>query len=111
MKRKIVCLIIAAVASLSFVGCSKQYENPAPSDNEAASAEVGDRIGRFVILEDEGKYIDEFCTIHHQYLAYDKDTYIVYVYDISSGVSISPYYCMDINNEPVISVYYDGIWE
>ena len=44
-------------------------------------------------------------------LCYDKDTKIIYMYssnptrDYSNTVSYSPYYVMDINNNPTIGTY------
>lgn len=77
---------------------------------------VGGQNGKFTILEYEGRYSDEVGMTHYQYLVYDKDTYIIYIYEVCSGfykgaTSISPYYCMNADNEPEIAVYWDGTEE
>lgn len=83
-------------------------------DFHCNSAEVEETImndaGRFKILEEQGEYRDCYYRSHRQYLVYDEATYIIYIYDVSSyGASISPYYCMNADNEPEIAVYWDGM--
>lgn len=80
--------------------------------NSAEAEEIMmNNLGRFKVLEKQGEYQDSYYHLHRQYLVYDEATYIIYVYDVSSygGVSISPYYCMNADNEPEIAVYWDGM--
>lgn len=104
-------MILAAALVLGCTGCGKSY-----ATKTAAEKNVGRQLGNFIIFEDTGYYNDEWGTRHHQYLVYDKVTYVIYIYEIEnayyrSGVSISPYYCLNDDNEPVVAVYCDGIEE
>lgn len=102
MKKRILALTLAVGIAFGCVGCvgDGTYEPDA-------------QFGRFKVLEEQGKYYDGFLYKHYQYLVYDKDTYIIYVYDegVRGSVSISPYYCMNADNEPEIAVYWDGMEE
>lgn len=91
-------IVLLALICCLLCGCSM-------TDNEQA-----EKFGRFCVLEYQGQYFDDMEHRHYQYLVYDEATYIIYVYDIAKdGVSISPYYCMNADNEPEIAVYWDGM--
>ena len=69
-----------------------------------------EKYGRFIPIEEGDQYYDNFGRKHYQTLVYDKDTKIIYIYDLSTspysgGVTISPFYCMNSNDEPVIAVF------
>lgn len=104
MKKKFLALILGISIAFGSTGCSDYiYEG----------IEVKE-LGRFIVLEKEGSYTDNYGLDHIQYLVYDKDTYIIYIYDSYSGyyrggVSISPFYCMNADNEPEIAVYWEGM--
>lgn len=109
MKKRILALILGIGICLNFTGCN-YYEVKTSEEN------IDGQTGRFVILEDEGTYLDEYKIKHHQYLVYDKDTYIIYIYEAvhgmnRGGVSISPFYCMNSDNEPEVAVYWEGMEE
>lgn len=105
MKKKFLALILGVSIAFGCTGCS---------DNIYTGTKV-EKLGRLIVLEEEGSYRDNYGLNHVQYLAYDKDTYIIYIYDSCSsgsykgGVSISPFYCMNANNEPEIAVYWEGM--
>lgn len=110
MKRFLITMIITC--GLFMTGCS-YYET---ETSETSVENINGQIGRFIILESEGTYLDKNSMEHTQYLVYDKDTYIIYIYDVYNGyyrggASISPYYCMNADNEPEIAVYWDGMEE
>lgn len=112
MKKKLIGILLAATIIIGCTGCS----STSYITNDSTDENVGGQLGNFIILEDTGHYNDEWGTCHHQYLVYDKVTYVIYIYDIEnayyrSGVSISPYYCLNGDNEPVVAVYYDGMEE
>ena len=98
MRKRILILTLGIGIALGCTGCSHKAD---------------DQLGRFKVLEKQGEYYDAYYSKHYQYLVYDKDTYIIYVYDegIHGSVSISPYYCMNADNEPEIAVYWDGMGE
>lgn len=111
MKYKIINALILGGLLIGFVGSVFHRREPQDFKN-------GETLGRFIVLEKEGTYEDAFSVTHHQYLVYDKDTYIIYTYDImgqtsqyEGSFSITPFYCMNENNEPEIAVYWDGMEE
>lgn len=109
MKKRILVLTLGISICLGVAGCGS-YRTKISEKN------IGGQIGRFIILEDEGTYYDEYNMKHHQYLVYDKDTYVIYIYEVDdgyyrAGTSLSPFYCMNSNNEPEIAVYWEGMEE
>ncbi len=110
MKKRILALALGISICFGLAGCNYN-EIEVPEEN------INDQIGRFTILEDEGTYLDDHNSEHHQYLVYDNATYIIYVYEIcrghygGNGTSLSPFYCMNENNEPEVAVYWEGMEE
>ena len=106
-----ICLILGLLTA--WIGVTLSVFRDFGHNNIKTAEEINvDSFGRFKILEEQGRYEDEWSNSHIQYLVYDEATYIIYVYDITSegqGVSISPYYCMNVDNEPEIAVYWDGM--
>ena len=102
MKKKIYVLLIAVFLVFSASSCEKTTID----ENEVEHPV----FGRFITLSEE-KYYDDVGAMrkyHYQYIAYDKDTKIMYVIDRGGPeISISPFYVMNSKNEPVIGVY-DG---
>ena len=95
MKKKI-CILFVGVF-LIFSGCGKTS-----IDENGIEHPV---FGRFITLSEE-EYDDAAGYCHYQYIAYDKDTKIMYMIDMfSHGISISPFYVMNSEHEPVIGVY------
>lgn len=100
MKKKIAALLGIILLSFNLFGCGKTI-----TTEDGVERHV---YGRFIEL-DCNSFDDEVGIEHRQHLVYDKDTKIIYIYEtyggIYGGVSISPYYVMDTNNNPVIAVY------
>jgi len=97
MKKKIAALLGITLLSFNLFGCGKTIVTEDGVERYT--------YGRFIELE-SNTFVDRSATGHIQNLVYDKDTKIIYIYDIgASGVAISPYYVMDTNNDPVIAVY------
>ena len=100
MKKKIAALLGITLLSFNLFGCGKTI-----TTEDGVERHV---YGRSIEL-DCNSFDDEAGTGHLQHLVYDKDTKIIYIYEtcggIYGGVSISPYYVMDTNNNPVIAVY------
>lgn len=97
MKKKICVLLIGVFLMFSAFGCGKTA-----IDENGIEHPV---FGRFITLNEE-EYYDKSGKHHLQYIAYDKDTKIMYIIDSRSyGISISPFYVMNSENEPVIGVY------
>lgn len=97
MKKKIYVLLVGVFLMFSAFGCGKTA-----IDENGIEHPV---FGRFITLSEE-KYCDNAGNYHCQYIAYDKDTKIMYIIDSRSyGISISPFYVMNSENEPVIGVY------
>ena len=97
MKKKIAALLGITLLSFNLFGCGKTI-----TTEDGVERHV---YGRFIEL-DCNSFRDEVNNRHFQHLVYDKDTKIIYIYETCSGdYSISPYYVMDANNNPVIAVY------
>ena len=100
MKKKIAALLVITLLSFNLFGCGKTI-----TTEDGVERHI---YGRFIEL-DCNSFRDEATTRHFQHLVYDKDTKIIYIYEICGGnyggVSISPYYVMDANNNPVIAIY------
>lgn len=100
MKKKIAALLGITLLSFNLFGCGKTI-----TTEDGVERHV---YGRFIEL-DCNSFDDEAGSGHLQHLVYDKDTKIIYIYEtcggVYGGVSISPYYVMDANNNPVIAVY------
>lgn len=97
MKKKIVALLGIILLSFNLFGCGKTVITEDGVERNT--------YGRFIELESNA-FTDRNGTGHIQNLVYDKDTKIIYIYDIGAGgVAISPYYVMDTNNNPIIAVY------
>ena len=97
MKKKICVLLCGLALILGIVGCGKTVVDETGVAHEA--------FGRFVVISEEN-YWDNDGNAHSQYITYDKDTKIMYIVD--TGIykfSITPFYVMNENNEPVIGVY------
>lgn len=109
MKKRILALALGISICFGLAGCGH-------NETEASEENIDGQIGRFTILEDEGTYTDEYDGIHHQYLVYDNATYVIYVYEVcrssyTKGTSLSPFYCMNEDNEPEVAVYWEGMEE
>lgn len=110
--------ILAIIYIISLGGYLITKDNPAiETQNESSNytfltlppVKEGEIVGRFIILSDEGEINANYYT-YHQYLVYDKDTYIIYIYELGSyHTAISPYYCLDENDNPQIAVYREGL--
>lgn len=97
MKRKLYALFIGLLMMCSIVGCGETAID--------ANGIEHPLFGRFITLNEE-EYYDKAGNYHRQYIAYDKDTKIMYIIDNPGyGISISPFYVMNSENEPVIGVY------
>lgn len=115
---KKIMFILAIIYIISLGGYLITKDNPAiETQNESSNytfltlppVKEGEIVGRFIILSDEGEINANYYT-YHQYLVYDKDTYIIYIYELGSyHISISPYYCLDENDNPQIAVYREGL--
>lgn len=105
MKKKIVALLISIGIVCNLTGCG---ETIAITNEDGVVTEYN-LYGRFVEL-DRVEYYDTLGNHHYQSICYDKDTKIMYVIDNRSyGVSISPFYVMNTENEPVIGVYTEAM--
>ena len=110
MKKRILALVLGIGICFGVTGCTHYV-------TETSEENINGNLGRFTILEDEGTYFDEYDIKHHQYLVYDNATYVIYVYEVcdsvwrgkTCGTSLSPFYCMNENNEPEIAVYWEGM--
>lgn len=99
MKRKIYSLLCGLIIVFSLTGCRK---NTVAIDSNGIKHPT---FGRFITLSEE-EYHDLHGNWHQQFIAYDKDTKIMYIIDIGNyKLSISPFYVMNNENEPVIGVY------
>lgn len=99
MKKKIVTLLCSLIIMFSLTGCEK---NTAAIDSNGIAHPT---FGRFITLNEES-YNDLHGNWHQQFIAYDKDTKIMYIIEIGHHrFSISPFYVMNNENEPVIGVY------
>lgn len=97
MKRKLCALFCGLLMMCSIVGCGKTAIDANGIEHPV--------FGRFITLNEE-EYYDNTGNHHYQYIAYDKDTKIMYIIDSRSyGISISPFYVMNSENEPVIGIY------
>ena len=97
MKKKMCALLCGLILILGVAGCGKTVVNEAGVECEA--------FGRFVIISEEN-YWDNSGNSHSQYITYDKDTKIMYIIDTRlNSFSITPFYVMNEDNEPVIGVY------
>lgn len=104
MKKRILPLIaVAAFLVTGIPGCTFK--------EATESLDPGTQFGRFIVLEDEGSYRQDEDIICYEYLVYDVDTYIIYIYTWtqSGGASLSPFYCMNDEDEPEIAIYWDGM--
>lgn len=115
MKKKLFLSTVMLLSTLLLSACGASLSeidttNILPSVQETVNIEgnIVSQFGQFIVIQDNGYYYDDWHYQHHQYLVYDKDTYIIYLYDYAySGVSISPYYCLNENNEPIISIFHN----
>ena len=99
MKRKIYSLLCGLIIVFNLTGCRK---NTVAIDSNGIEHPT---FGRFITLSDE-KYYDLYGYWHQQFIAYDKDTKIMYIIENNQNkFSISPFYVMNNENEPVIGVY------
>ena len=99
MKKKIVTLLCSLIIMFNLTGCSK---NTVAIDSNGIEHPT---FGRFITLSEEG-YYDLNETWHQQFIAYDKDTKIMYIIENNQNkFSISPFYVMNNENEPVIGVF------
>lgn len=97
MKKKICILLIGMFLMFSAFGCGKTVV-----DENGIEHPI---FGRFITLNKE-KYTSYDGSIRNQFIVYDKDTKIMYIIDnCRHGFSISPFYVMNSENEPVIGVY------
>lgn len=89
MKKVYLGLILTLLCLFAFSGCRK-------TDEEMQSS----LSSQMVLLE---QYDDDSG------LCYDKDTKIIYLYSRSytSFYNYSVYYVMDVNNNPIVGVYYE----
>lgn len=105
MKKKIYALLCGLCIAFNLTAC----ENEIMIVDNQGNVKECDLYGRFVEIE-EIEYYDEFGNHHHQSICYDKDTKIMYVIDNRGyGTSLSPFYVMNTNNEPVIGVYTEAM--
>jgi hypothetical protein len=100
MKRKLCALFCGLTMILAMVGCSTTTTIVDENYIERQA------YGRFVVLSEQ-EYRTSRSFPHRQYITYDKDTKIMYIIDErgSYGFTITPFYVMDMNDEPVIGVY------
>ena len=106
MKKKIVALLSAIGIMLSLTACGDTVM--ANVDGVMTECNL---YGRFIEL-DQIDYYDTHGNRHYQSICYDKDTKIMYIIDNRAyGVSISPFYVMNTENEPVIGVYTEAMEE
>lgn len=105
MKKKIVALLISIGIVCSLTGCG---DTIAITDEDGVVTEHN-LYGRFIELE-QIDYMDAFGINHYQIICYDKDTKVMYIMDSHSyGISLSPFYIINEENEPVIGVYTEGM--
>lgn len=97
MRKEALSILLAAGIACSIVGGGNK------TDYQFFKLLPGDSIGRFTILSEEVKGV-----ISSLYLIYDKDTYVIYFYD-SYTKTITPYFCLDENNDPQVAVYREGL--
>ena len=96
--RKKICILLCGLTMVFSTGCEVIVHN-----DELETEEVS--YGRLITITEEF-YYDDFGNRHWQYITYDKDTKIMYLIDQKNyGISVSPYYILNSNNEPVIGIY------
>ena len=106
MKKKIYALLCGLCIVFSLTACGDKV---VIVDEKGTVIRECDLYGRFVEIE-EIKYHDKFGNLHYQSICYDKDTKIMYIIDNrSDGTSLSPFYVMNTENEPVIGVYTEAM--
>jgi hypothetical protein len=98
--KKLASLLMVIMLSVCFLcGCN----NTTNKEKEQAH-EI-----RFLNLSSQMVWLEKFDG--NSGLCYDKDTKIIYIYSsnrtysYSNTVSYSPYYVMDVNNNPIIAIY------
>lgn len=95
MKKTVIILMISVLA-LMLCACATKVTT--------GDGVTRHKFGHFIEI-DKVEYRDEGSNPHTQYLVYDEETKIVYVYDFRlHGTSICPYYVNDING-PRIAIY------
>lgn len=97
MKRKICAVLCGLVILSNLTGCGETTIDANGIEHSV--------FGRFITIN-ETKYYDSSGNSHIQYIAYDKDTKIMYIIEHRmKSTTISPFYVMNSENEPVIGVY------
>lgn len=106
MKKKIYALLCGLYIVFNLTACGDKV---VIVDEKGTVIQECDLYGRFIEIE-EIVYYDEFGNHHCQSICYDKDTKIMYIIDNRGyGTSLSPFYVMNTNNEPVIGVYTEAM--
>ena len=104
MKKKIYAVLCGLCIAFSLTAC----EDEIMIVDDQGNIKECDLYGRFVEIE-EIDYYDEFGNYYHHRIWYDKDTKIMYIIETGDGNSISPFYVMNTENEPVIGVYTEAM--
>lgn len=96
VKRLLIGLFVSGLV-FSFTGCGNEVIN---ENGEKVSS-----YGQFIEIK-TNNYIDSNANNTYQKFMYDKDTKIVYVYiEHSYSTSAMPYYVLDENGKPEITIY------
>lgn len=101
--KKLASLLMVIMLFICFLcGCSNITNEEKEQTREAREIKYLDLSSQMIWLEKFDGYSG---------LCYDKDTKIIYMYSSNLAynsaniVSYSPYYVMDVNNNPIIAIY------
>lgn len=94
---------LGLVIACCFSGCSNRAIEK--------TDHIGEQIGDYVIVK-ETSYSEPYFNIATEYLVYNKNTKLMYVYTRSVyGISICPYYVVNDEGTPVVRIYNERIEE
>ena len=90
MKKLTVCVLLAMMIALLFVPSARSEE---PLE-----------FGRFVVIRADT--YEDLAHKYHQYIVYDKQTLIVYIYTVGARVlEITPYLMRNVYGELTVGIY------
>ena len=103
MKFKKIAALGLIIACCCFSGCSNKTIEK--------TGNIGRQMGDYVIVK-ETSYSDPYLNHVIEYLVYNKNTKLMYIYTRSLyGISICPYYEVNDEGIPVVKIYNERIEE